>query len=241
MPTTARQVVTDALWEAGVVGVGQTPLAQDMNKGFTRLTNMAGQWQKRRWLVPALRVISAVGNGAVSRTVGPAGAFNVTPRPDKIQAAYFIQNNVGDNPVSFPLRPIFSFEDYARIQLKQLDSFPMAFFYDNAWQDGFGNLYVWPIPSSVYTVSIVVKANLDFPATLDEEFELPEEYMEAIHYNLAIRLCSLYQVPPEQSTVGLAKTSLDTIKNANVQIPAMTMPPALRKRRGLSIYNPDGY
>jgi hypothetical protein len=221
MPT-ARQMVTDALWEAGILGTGQTALAEDENKAFTRMQAMMAQWQKRRWLVPALTTVNALGNSQKSNTVGPAGHFNYSVRPDKIQAAYFVQVN---NPsVSFQLRPIFSYEDYVQIVLKELNSFPMAFFYDNGWSGGLGNIFIWPVPTNQYRIYLLIKSALGYPESLNDEFDLPPEYLEAIHYNLTIRLCSLYQIAPEESTVQLAKASLGTLKQSNTQVPRLRMP-----------------
>ena len=92
--TTARDFVTLALKEAGVVGVGQTPLPQDINDCFTLLQRMLAQWQKRRWIVPNLIDVYNVGNSARSNLIGPGQYYN-SARPDKIQAAYFKQISGG--------------------------------------------------------------------------------------------------------------------------------------------------
>lgn len=238
MPATARDIVTLALKEAGVVGVGQTPLAQDINDGYTYLRRMLELWKIKRWNVPALITVNALGNGAVSNTIGTGGHWN-TPRPDKIQSAYFTQVNSGDNPVSMPLRAIFSREDYDRVVLKSLNSFPEAFFYDATWAGGLGNVFITPIPSSAYRIYLTVKANLDFPTSLDDQIELPNGYEETIHYNLTIRLCGAYQRPVNPVTAAMAKSGLNAIKVANVQIPQLGMPAALQSPTGFNIYNPD--
>lgn len=77
--------------------------------------------------------------------------------------------------------------------------------------------------------------------SLDSQFDMPEEYEEAIHYNLAIRLCSGYSIPVSPDTRRLAKSSLNTIRVSNTQIPTMSMPPGLRSTNGFSLWNPDGY
>src|ERR1700749_2369008 len=87
MPT-ARDFITMAMKEAGVLGVGQSLLSEDVNDGFILLNRMLAQWQKRRWLVPNLYEVSALGNGQKSNLIGPGQYYN-TLRPDKIQAAYF--------------------------------------------------------------------------------------------------------------------------------------------------------
>ncbi len=241
MAETARQIISLAMKEAGILGVGQSLLAEDISDGYTYLTRMMKAWQKKRWLVPALTTINALGDGAQTHSVGPGGYFSYTARPDKIQSAYFVQVNTGSNPVSLPLTDLFSKENYDRIALKTLNTFPTHFFYDNMWANGLGNIYIWPIPSAVYRIYLTIKTDLGFPTDVDSVFDLPEEYLEAIHYNLAIRLCSAYQVQPEPSTMKLAKSSLNTIRVANTQVPTLIMPQALQGPRGFNIYNPDGY
>lgn len=324
MPT-ARDFITMAMREAGVLGVGQSLLAQDVNDGFTLLNRMLSQWQKKRWIVPSLYEVSAIGNNQKSNLIGPGQYYNA-PRPDKIQTAYFVQlTNDGTTPVSFPLKQIWSYEDYALVSLKELNSWPLYFFYDGAYP--YGNVRIWPIPSSDYEIHLICKGPIgfntqleegritaggvgyqdgaypDIPFTaisglgaggtadviiaggvvtdvvvhtpgdgykindnltldttliggigagfiwnvtrvtdsLDAEFNMPEEYQEAIHYNLCIRLCSMYQYPVNTIQAALAKLSLNTIKVSNAQIPTLKMPSSLRfsKNNSFYIFNAD--
>lgn len=244
--TTARDIITLALKEATILGVGQTALAEDINDGLTYLQGMMDQWQERRWIVPGLYRISMPGNDQESNTIGTGGYFDVV-RPNDIKGAYVVQLNTGQTPVSLPMRKIFSYEDYILIAVKALNSLPRAFFYDAAWAEGLGNVYVWPIPSSVYQIYLLIERQLAFPAgSLDTVFELPPAYMEAIRLNLAIRMISAYQVSnPSPQTGVLAKLALNTIKKVNSQIPSLRMPGPLRARRGagygFNLWNPDGY
>lgn len=319
--TTARDFIYLALKEAGVLGVGQTPLNEDVNDAFKLLNNMLAQWQKRRWIVPSLQEITAIGNNQKSNLIGPGQYYNAI-RPDKIQAAYFVQltGNPNDDPVSFPLIPIWSYEDYSLLSLKKLNSWPVYFFYDNAFP--YGNVYIWPVPSQQYEIHLIVKSPIGFDVqlssgvikdagdgytdgvyplvpllnlsgfgsgatanitvsgnkitavdiqdagdgykindnlfvnpsdvggtgsgfifnvtgvtdSLDAEFNMPPEYEEAIHYNLCVRLCTMYQYPTNPTQVQLAKLALNTIKKSNVQVPTLRMPPQLRFNRGYSFY-----
>lgn len=161
MITTARNIITQAQKDAGVLGLGQTMNAEDTNDAFIRLQNMIGQWQVKRWLVPSLYDIAALGNDQKSNRIGVGQYWN-TLRPDKIMAAYFVYAN---NPVvSFPLYPVFSYEDYARISLKELNSFPTRFFYDNAYP--YGNVFIWPIPTPSYEIHLILKSVLGFSTTI---------------------------------------------------------------------------
>lgn len=313
MPT-ARDFCSLAAKEAGILGVGQTLLDEDVNDIFTLLTRMLSQWQKRRWLVPNLITVSALGNSLKSNKIGPGQYYN-TNRPDQIQSAYFVQENGGGGgPVSIPLRRIWSHEDYDLIALKDLNSWPWGFFYDGAFP--YGNVFVYPIPANIYRIYLTVKQLIGFAtgisagtidtagagyvdgvyvavplvnvsgtkngemgtaditvvggivtvftinnpgngycigdietvnaanlggtgqgllwevtgleSSLDSETDMPDEYDEAIHYSLAIRICSMYQVPVNPSTVGLARAALNTIRRSNSQVPTMGMPSGLR-------------
>lgn len=328
--TTARDFVTLCLRESGVTGVGQTPLSEDINDGFTLLTRMLARWQKKRWLVPNLYEVSAAGNSQQYNLIGPGQHYNAM-RPDKIQAAYFKQLNANNSvaeQVSYPLRPIYSWENYAQVALKQLNTWPTHFFYDG--QFPYGRVYIWPIPTSSYEIHLVIKGPIGFtvvisegeildagtgytdgvypavPLTnissfgsdatanvtiaggivtafelldggtgyrigdvvtldttivgngidfayqvnnvttnLDAEFNMPDEYEEAIHYNLVVRLTAHYQIPPNPIHGRLAKIALNDIKNQNAQIPTLNMPPALRFNRnggaGWYIFNADQF
>lgn len=235
---TARDFIILALKEAGILGVGQTPLAEDVSDCFVLLQRMTAQWQSKRWMIPALTDIVQVGNNNISNTIGPGGYWNV-PRPDKIQGGYFIQLNTGQSPISLPLTPIFAYEDYIRLTVKKLNTLPDAFFYDGAWP--LGNIFIWPIPSNIYEIHLLVKSQLGWPANINSVFTLPDEYAEAVHYNLALRICAMYQVTPMPTTGGFAKVSLNTIKVTNTQVPAMQMPPGLRNGKAFNLFNPDGF
>jgi hypothetical protein len=326
--TTARDFILLALKESGVLGVGQSPLPEDINDCFTLLNRMLAQWQKKRWIVPSLYDISAIGNSQKSNLIGPGQYYNAA-RPDKIQAAYFIQitGNSQSNPVSFPLSPIWSYENYSNITLKQLNSWPQFFFYDAAFP--YGNVFIWPIPTSQYEIHLIVKSPIGFTIEIQDGtiktagagyvngvylnvplinltgfgsgataditvaggivtvftlnnpgdgykindnlsvnnaslggtgaglvwvvnnvtddlnavFNMPPEYEEAIHYNLCIRISSMYQYPVNAIQAGLAKLALNTIKIANAQIPTLEMPRSLKSNRGNNFYifNADSF
>lgn len=323
--TTARDLISEAAKEAGILGVGQTLLAEDIDTCLKRLNAMLAQWQQRRWLVPGLTKVAALGNGLKSNKIGPGQYYNAL-RPDKILAAYFTQTNNSGTPVSYSLAPVFSYEDYARLALKELQSFPGWFFYDGDYP--YGNVYIWPIPSASYQINLITKLMIGFytaiaagvmsfvgsgltdgsyvsvslvggsqnasgatanitvaggivtvfeiqsggnnyrlnddltiaiadiggtglsptfnitstSSSLDSEFNMPAEYEEAIHYCLAMRICSAYQLAIPASTAGLAKVALNTIKNANAQVPTLVMPSGYNSNGGgLNIYAPDVY
>jgi hypothetical protein len=241
MSTTALDIITQALKKAGILGVGQTPLAEDVNDAFSDLNDMLGQWQRKRWLVYHLVTYEHVGTGAEYYTVGPAGDFAINPRPDKIESAFFRQLVQSEpNQVDYPLSIIFAREDYNLIALKQLQSFPQYIFYDSGFP--LGKVYPWPlIQSDLYSLHITVKDTLNQFTTLNEVIELPLEYFAALKFNLAIRLRQAYQLPPDGVLVGLAKDSLNVIRNANFQVARLHVPAALIRPGIYNIYSDTFY
>ncbi len=243
---TARALITLALKQAGILGVGQTALAEDISDCFTLLTQMIAQWNKQRWLVPALIDIKTIGNNQVSNKIGP-GQFWDIARPGQIKGAYIVQLNTGQTPISLQCKLIFSYEEYIRIAVKALNSLPDHCFYDGAWPNG--NIFFWPVPNETYECHILVQQQLGWPTAigggagtgLDTVFTLPEEYQEAIFYNLSIRISAMYQLESSADTKVLAKSSLNTIRTDNSQVPKLQMPVGLRRGKAFNIFNADGY
>ena len=228
--TTALDLITGAMDDAGIIGVGQTPLAEDTNKALTRLNAMVAQWSRRRWMVFHLIDIVFTGTGALSYSIGPGGTVPLN-RPDRIEAAFFrMLAGVPGNSIDYPLLILQSREDYNRIALKTMASFPQYLFYDSAYPTG--NVYIWPLPDLQYEMHLSVKPALQGFPTLKTVFNLPPEYEECIRLNLAVRLRVAYQLPPDAGLIALAKVALNTIKNTNAQIPLLQMPGDLTNGAG---------
>jgi hypothetical protein len=232
-PTTPGDIITLALKTANVVGVGQTPEPEDMNDAFNLLNMLLAQLQRRRYFIYGLTTTSFQGNNSVSYTVGPGGNFNI-PRPAKIESAYFRQNNTTSYPVDYPLEILRSQEDYNRISLKTLNAFPRYCFYDQA--NPIGNLFVWPVPNNTYTIFISTITQLQQFTTVADQITLPPEYKAALMWNLVLEMYPFYGLPVNPVVQGKAEASLRIIEEANVQIPQLMMPPALRNNRS-STYN----
>lgn len=233
--TTALDIIKLALAPPGIVALGQTPKAEDTNRSLMLLNMMLGQWQRKRWLVYHLVDQALQMTGAQSYTIGLGGQFNIA-RPDRVEAA-FIRMLVptGPNQIDYPLRLLESREDYNRLALKTLNSFPQYLFYDSAFP--LGNLFPWPLPSSQYELHVSLKEQLGTFALASTALNLPPEYFEALWTNLSVRLFAIYQRDIDPVILGLAKASLNTIRGANTQIPVLVMPRALAPGGGYNIYS----
>lgn len=239
--TTVNDFLTLALIDSGVLGVGQIAQAEDLQNALRRVNMMISQWNRKRWLIYNLTDVSVSSTGAQTYTIGPGQQFN-TPRPDRLEDGCFLrQLNTGPaNQIDYPLQVLSSREDYDRIRLKTMGTWPSIIFYDSNWPTGL--IYPWPVPQSgLFSIHILVKNQLTQFVNLTDTINLPPEYEAALSYNMQVRLRVAYRMPPDTVMIELAKDALNVIRGANVQVPSLKMPPTvIGAQRSYNVYS-DGY
>ena len=232
-------LISLALKDAGVLGVGQVPLAEDSNDSLARLNMMVSQWNRRRWLVFNLVDSYLQCTGAQSYTVGPGGDFNIA-RPASVNAAFMRMQpgpngQPGPSSVDYNLEMIDAREDWNKIQVKGISSFSYYCFYDSGYP--LGRVYFWPVPQSIYEIHITTMAPISQFTALNQAINLPPEYYEALLYNLMQRLRVGYRLPPDEEINGLARAALQTIRTSNTQVPRLSVPNDLKGRGKYNIYS----
>jgi hypothetical protein len=261
---TPLDLITQALKKTGVLGVGQTPQAEDVNDAFLDLNMMLAQWNRKRWLVYHLVDLAIPVAGASAYPLrlypGPGGGILVPGRVTSIESAYYRFNPGREQAPGFsadfgfdfgpvfadaqgavdvPLSVIRSREDFSGITLKGVQGFPSAVYLDADLP--FQMLHVWPVPT-VGEIHIVVQDTLSAFPDLTTSISLPNEYVEAVLYNLSCRLRPSYQKAPDPTMTALARASLNTIKVANAQIGTLSMPANLPIGPGrFNIYSGSSY
>ncbi len=80
---------------------------------------------------------------------------------------------------------------------KDNDSEPVAVYYDPQLDNG--TLYVWPSPSGTYTLKFSAKQYIEDFDNQNNTPYFPSEWLDAIVYNLAQRLCPKYEVSSTSS------------------------------------------
>jgi hypothetical protein len=238
--TTVRDIIDLAGINSGMLAQGQTLPQGQANTMFQMLNAMLAQWAVKRWLVYHLVNVTKTSTGATSYTVGPGGDFSIATRTSGIEAAFVSQNIGTPQQIDTPLTILDSREDYNRIAMKGLVSFPYVIFYDNAWPTGV--VYPWPSPNAnQYSLTLTLKAVLGTFTSLSQDINLPGEYQEALIYNLAVRWRAAMQMEADPAIVGLAKAALGTIRSVNTQIPLLQMPTGMGgSPRGYNVYSDQG-
>jgi hypothetical protein len=248
-----QDICQAALLECGAIGVGQTPLPEDINDAWARLQWMLMQWQRKRWMVYHLVDYSIVSTGAQFYTFGPGGdintntqtgdAVNPSVRPTRLSSAFVRQLQGSQNSVDYALQILESREDYNWITLKTLFAGPgEAAFLDTDWT--LARLYVWPVPqASIYEIHATVAQTLPYTYQLTTNFNLPYEYYLAMMYNLAQRLRPKYRLGsyPGDPLPGMARDAMAAVRSPNTQVARLRMPATIRRRGLYNIFSDRPY
>lgn len=237
MISTVGDLLNTVLKVAGILGVGQTAVPDDLNTGLDLLRALIAQWQKKRWLVFVEQTVSVANStGATTYSIGPGCDFDVNGRPDHISRAYVrIIPGVPPNLVDIPIEVFDALEDYSAISIKTLQTIPAAIYYESGYPTG--QIYVWPVPpAGQYGIYLVLKLPLPTYISLSDPLSLPDEYTDALIWTMAVRMQMSYGLQARPDHVAAMRVAINTIRLANTQIPQLGMPaPVGRIRSDLSL------
>lgn len=235
-----QQLLTNALVDAGIVGIDEAIEQPILNRAFTQANWLLAQWARKRWLCYALEEYALPSTGAQTYTVGNGQNVNINPRPDRLEYAYLRLNPTAQTPVDIPLGIIQSKEDYSRISVKNVGTLAWRIFYDPQWP--IGVLYPWPIPqASIYTLYLGFKVVLPRFTSIQQPINFPPEYAAALNWCLARRLRTSYQMPPDPEISALARDALNVIRLGSQAVGTLRLPGALRRRSKAYSYQSDDY
>jgi hypothetical protein len=91
---------------------------------------------------------------------------------------------------------------------------------------------VWPVPNNQYQIFLTVMTQLQAFQNLSEVIVMPNEYLDAMQWNLADRILTIYGLPENPKITRYAEVSMRAIMENNSQIPLLHMPVALRGKSG---------
>jgi hypothetical protein len=249
---TPTDLFKTALRQIGKLGQGQSVSAEQLNEAQRLCNMMLGQWTRKRWLVFHLLEIYTTGTGELAYSLGPNDlqldsaslsqsglTEGMSIRINRIEKAFLRLNKGTPQQVDLPLQIIPSYEDWSMIPAKLVTSgFPQAVFLDSGYPTS--TLYVWPAPTSQYDIHILLFTPLVRLNDLSTDINLPDEYQDAIFWNLCKRLLNSYREPKDPEIDQQATAALNTVKNANFQLPALRLPRELVRGWNYNIYS-DGY
>jgi hypothetical protein len=175
----ARDVITAAFQNAKIFSGGETIPADDMAAGELALNLMLKTWsaKERLWIVSEGSVPLVAGQ--VSYTVPNARrVMSVRRRTASI-----------DTPMN-----VLSRSEYYDLPNKSGAGMPVSWFYDP--QTSTRTLYLWLVPSAAIAANTTLRYTylrvIEDIDALDNDPDVPQEWLETLVYNLADRLADSY-------------------------------------------------
>lgn len=193
---TAADIVNKAMRLCGVKGQGSALSAAEMEDGLEALNLMLKTWSTNRRL-------SLLAEGTITPLLATA-SYALSAKALRVLS---VRRRVSGNDV--PLIEL-SREEYYDLPTKAATGTPNSFYYDP--QRTTGTVYLWPTPdagfvangSLRYTYRRVIE---DIDAQ-GNDLDLPQEWFEAIAYNLADRLGDEY---PHEGQDRIAKRAAELL------------------------------
>lgn len=176
----SRQIIDHALQLIGVLQEGDGPSTARANEAAVALNLMLKTWgaSERLWLKEEAVLTLVAGQAAYSLGTGVRQVLGVRRRVGGL-----------DTPM-FQL----SREEYQDTPTKQQTGLPNSWFFDR--QRATRTLYVWMVPdaaiAAAYTLPYTYTRIIEDIDTLDNEADVPQEWLEVLAYNLAVRLGPRY-------------------------------------------------
>jgi hypothetical protein len=186
MTITALDIVTDALRELRLVGAADVASGEDAAFGLGKLNRLLDRWNNQRCAVYCDDVEIYTTPGSVQPvTIGPSGDFEVTPRPQTIEAINYVSGGL-----RMPVTPRSRDWWESLLAPTITGTIPTDFYYLPDWPDG--AIYLYPVCGAVdlelFTRKVL--STLDLTST----FTLPPGYQDAITLTLAEDLSAPFGV-----------------------------------------------
>jgi hypothetical protein len=224
MTDTARDIISEALLDLGVLAEGEQPTAIQAAGALKKLNGMLELWSLDNLLIYGMtrNQLSLVG-GQGTYTIGTGGNLNI-PRPNQILSAYVYDTTLPlTQRADYPLR-IYNNQEWADQTFKDWQAnFPIfGIYFDDKYP--LITAYVNQVPTSSQYAIAIYTSDILSNLTIDQVLSFPAGYRTLIVSNLAIELSGSYQVEVPQSVQLAATKSMRLIGNKNVQINELRTP-----------------
>jgi len=176
MATTAGDLITAAFLKIGV----DSPTAAHTASALISLNNMVSSWGGELMAPSLTRENFTLTAGTASYTIGAAGVF-ATVRPIRIESAFLRDTDGYDWPLD-----IVSVKDINAVTYKTTEAKPGRMYF--APEETLAKIVFECEPDIAYVLYIDSWKNFTEFALTTTTVTLPNEYKEAIVYNLAVSL-----------------------------------------------------
>lgn len=173
---TSRQLITAAMELCGSIGIGDTPEAEEADMAMKHLNMLLKTWgTDRKLFIMAEAAISPLVLATASYSL-PA-ARRVTEVRRRIASS--------DTPLQ-----MLSRQEYFDLPNKSTTAAATAFWFDP--QRTARTLYIWPVPTAAEVANATLRYTyhrvIEDVDALDNDPDVPQEWLEALTYSLAARI-----------------------------------------------------
>lgn len=176
----------------GALAKGQSPDAEDLTNGTQALNTVVAKLQTIGMPLWARNEYTFTPTTSATYLIGVGQTLN-TPFPLKVQQALLIDNISGNN-IEMQIRTIY---EYNTIVSTGATGQPIQFFYQPLVN--FGKITLWPTPDTASItnkqIKIVYQQPFDDFVSAGDTPDFPQEWHQAIIYQLATTLAPEYGVP----------------------------------------------
>jgi hypothetical protein len=187
---TARDIVTTALEENGIIRLGRDPKAAELDACIRRLNGMLKSWSLRAnlWREDSAEYTIPGGTGSIALEDDVQEVINVR----------FLQSATNS-------RPLYRWEQeqYRSLPNRASVGNPTAYAIERTIAGL--TLKVWPVPADDIDVEVDYIRAAEIITNAGQTVDFRAEFQEAIYSNLAVRCAGIFGVEPSAELVARAR------------------------------------
>jgi len=213
---TPKAIIKRALRLTGALGIGETPEAAVIEDSREALNAMLDSWNAGEKLAvyAVSRSTKVLTPSDGDYSIGSGGDINVT-QPVKLDRASVIRS--GDTLES-PIRVLTDLE-WADVANKSTAGTVWAVHFAKGITNARGTIHVLDVPSAADTLALYLNSQFAqiAAADVDTDYALPPGALDAIVYNLALRLAPEDGKPISAEVAATAQETKANYKRSNLQ------------------------
>ena len=220
---TAGDQIKRALRLLGVLAEGEAPSTETYADALAALNQMLDSWSTER-----LSVFGLIDTPA-TWSAGSDVYQIVTPSPIQLDpSTYFVLDGISHTPA------LINQAQYNSIPVKTVQSpiVSVLFAQQIINTDITLEIYAYPVPSQDLAFHFISVRPLTQVADVTDQLVVPQGYLRAFTYNLALELAPEFGVEPSKDVRRIAMSSKRNIKRINNPNDVMSLPLPLSIRSG---------
>lgn len=238
---TAGELIKGALRLLGVLAEGEEPSADSYADALVAFNQMVESWSTERLAVyGTTEKVHTWPAGEASQTIGPTSDIEKTPCPVRIdESTYYVIDGY-----SYGLRQI-NVDQYNAIRSKDIETEMPQVMWSNMILDAVFlspriQMTLYPVPAQDIEMHVVFVQELTQANATSDQVYVPQGYLRAFRYNLAVELAPEFGVPAPSDVKRIASKSKSNLKRINNPDKVLSIPAGLI---GTPRYNivTDGY